>query len=75
MTRHYTYGAPTAGTSLYMAGARVDLADYVALCGRAVEDADYPPDPLPAERPEGVCKVCWRRAVRDHLDYGQEPPP
>lgn len=74
MTRHYTYGAPTAATAVYMAGARVHLADYVTLCGRAVEDADYPPDPPPAERPEGVCKVCWGRAQKDH-DNHKEPSP
>lgn len=74
MTRHYTYGALTAETSIYMAGARVHSAYFQALDGRAVEDADYPPDPLPAERPEGVCKVCWRRAVKDRLNH-KEPSP
>lgn len=57
---HYTWGAPTAKTAVFMAGARVHLAEYLTLCGRGMADADYPPDPLPAERPEGVCRVCWR---------------
>lgn len=57
---HYTWGVPTAETSIFFAGARVHSAYYQSLCGRAVEDADYPPDPLPEARPEGVCRVCWR---------------
>ena len=66
MTRHYTYGAPTAGTSLYMAGARVHSAYLQALCGRAVEDADYPPDYPTGDAPVGVCRQCWARARKDH---------
>ena len=63
MMTHYTWGAPTNETAIFMAGARVHSAYFQALCGRAVEDADYPPDPMPAERPEEVCRQCWARAA------------
>lgn len=61
--KHYTWGAPTNETAIFMAGARVHLSDYLTLCGRGMPEADYPPDPLPAGRPERVCRQCWARAA------------
>lgn len=43
----------------------VTLACYKTLCKRLDDDSELPPDPMPAERPEGACKPCWRRLLKD----------
>ena len=61
---HYTYGAPTAETVIFMAGSRVHLALYRTLCGRGMEAAKFAPDQVP-EATEGVCRRCLARLAKD----------
>lgn len=41
------------------------FAIYKTLCRRLNDDSRLPPDPAPSERPEGVCKPCWKRFIKD----------
>lgn len=41
------------------------FALYVTLCKRLNDNSQLPPDPVPPTCPEGVCKRCWRRFLKD----------
>ena len=64
MKKHLTWGE-THREHGVMFTAYITFGAYVALCKRLVDEAELPGDPAPSERPEGVCRACWKRYRRD----------
>lgn len=66
---HLTYGEMIREHSSLRAadgtGINITWSLFRSLCKRSLVEAELTPDPIPAERPEGVCKACWKVLVSE----------